>query len=521
MSKSSGEFLRLQLLIDRGYHPLAYRLMCLQAHYRSELEFSWENLGAALTRLKRMLIAAERLAEVAPVGDSHPKLAPMLEAFDTAISDDLATPMALTALEDVLAAKKVDAGAKPGLGGTDGRGARARPVRQDPAPTCAFGPRRLRSRKTKSKPRSTGARRHGAEKDFATSDVLRDELASRGVEVMDGDPLGWEWKTGVMTLGTIAVLTAAVRPFIESRLPSGIEPVWFDTPEQLLDLAPRAEIGWFDAFRSDVVPEAVCRAENLRWLSTVAAGVDHLPLALMAQRRTVLTNGAGLHAGAVAEYAVLGMLDVAKGYRAVVRAQDRHEWLHEPPGQGELAGTSALIVGAGAIGGRIANLLRAFDVAVTEVRRSGAPGTLRPDAWRARLGAFDWVIVAVPSTPDTRGMIGTREFAAMKPGAVILNLARGEVIDTAALLESIDSGRLGGAFLDVTDPRAAPARASAVEPRNRPHFDALVRAFAEDDFRERRRTLPGQLPAVHRRRTARPCRRSRRGVLGTGLRSRC
>ena len=61
MSKSSGEFLRLQLLIDRGYHPLAYRLMCLQAHYRSELEFTWEGLGAALVRLKRMVMAVEKL----------------------------------------------------------------------------------------------------------------------------------------------------------------------------------------------------------------------------------------------------------------------------------------------------------------------------------------------------------------------------------------------------------------------------------------------------------------------------
>src|SRR3546814_1983588 len=63
MSKSSGEFLRVQLLIDKGYHPLAYRMMCLQAHYRSELEFSWEGLGAALTRLKRMVMAAEHLNE--------------------------------------------------------------------------------------------------------------------------------------------------------------------------------------------------------------------------------------------------------------------------------------------------------------------------------------------------------------------------------------------------------------------------------------------------------------------------
>src|SRR3546814_8813520 len=65
MSKSAGEFLRLQLLVDRGYHPLAYRLMCLQAHYRSELEFSWDGLGAALTRLKRLVMAASPVRDAA------------------------------------------------------------------------------------------------------------------------------------------------------------------------------------------------------------------------------------------------------------------------------------------------------------------------------------------------------------------------------------------------------------------------------------------------------------------------
>jgi cysteinyl-tRNA synthetase len=192
MSKSSGEFLRLQLLIDRGYHPLAYRLMCLQAHYRSELEFSWDNLGAALTRLKRMLIAAERLAGAAPVDDLGPKLAPLLKAFDAAISDDLNTPIALTALEDVLAAKKVDAGEK-----------RALAERMDAVLGLdLFGKTRADLR---LRPKDAGiteeeidailVRRRAAraEKDFAASDALRDELASRGVEVMDGDPLGWEW----------------------------------------------------------------------------------------------------------------------------------------------------------------------------------------------------------------------------------------------------------------------------------------------------------------------------------------
>ena len=193
MSKSSGEFLRLQLLIDRGYHPLAYRLMCLQAHYRSELEFSWENLGAALTRFKRMLIAAERLTDVAPGDGTHPKLAPMLDAFDAAISDDLNTPMALTALEDVLAAKKVDAGAKRAMAmrmdavlGLDVFGKTRADLRLRPK-AAAISAEEIDATLERRK----AAR---ADKDFAASDALRDELASHGVEVMDGDPLGWEWK---------------------------------------------------------------------------------------------------------------------------------------------------------------------------------------------------------------------------------------------------------------------------------------------------------------------------------------
>lgn len=195
MSKSSGEFLRLQLLIDKGYHPLAYRMMCLQAHYRSELEFSWEGLGAALTRLKRTIMAVERLADVAPGEPWHPKLEPMIETFESAIAEDLNTPVALTALEDVLAAKKVDPAAKRA----------AVEMMDDVLGLDLFGTSRanLRLRPkaaiiTEAEIEEALVRRREARaaKDFAASDALRDELAARGVEVMDGDPLGWEWKLG-------------------------------------------------------------------------------------------------------------------------------------------------------------------------------------------------------------------------------------------------------------------------------------------------------------------------------------
>lgn len=208
MSKSAGEFLRLQLLIDKGYHPLAYRMMCLQAHYRSELEFSWDGLGAALTRLKRLVMAVEALkARVeAPVAEpdsgwtqlhAHDALdavfLPYLARFDEAVSDDLNTPVALTVLEELLAAKKVDPREK---------------LVAASAMDAVLGLNLVALTRTdlRLRPKDTGlseaeieaalSRRKTAraEKDFATSDAIREELAAKGVEVMDGDPLGWEWR---------------------------------------------------------------------------------------------------------------------------------------------------------------------------------------------------------------------------------------------------------------------------------------------------------------------------------------
>jgi len=199
MSKSSGEFLRLQLLVDRGYHPLAYRLMCLQAHYRSELEFSWEGLGAALTRLKR-IVAKTELFQYPPTGFrvDHSKFAELLDRFDAAMADDLNTPIALTALEEALSVKKVDEAVKAeavaymdavlGLNLTGAQQLARADLRIRPKAATI----------TEDEIEAALARRKEARaaKDFAASDAIRDELAAQGVEVMDGDPLGWEWKLG-------------------------------------------------------------------------------------------------------------------------------------------------------------------------------------------------------------------------------------------------------------------------------------------------------------------------------------
>jgi len=211
MSKSSGEFLRLQTLIDRGFHPLSYRLMCLQAHYRSEMEFSWENLTAAFVRLKRMKkVVQVRLwkeYQITNAISDHPSdfepipfadrsavdYTGVLHEFEGAIGDDLNTSRSLPIVEKVLSDPSIDnrlrwhllATMDEVLGLNLLRDERAS-LRVQPASVMITGndvqlriDRRYEAR---------------AAKDFATSDRIRDELTAAGVEVMDGDPLGWDWK---------------------------------------------------------------------------------------------------------------------------------------------------------------------------------------------------------------------------------------------------------------------------------------------------------------------------------------
>lgn len=197
MSKSSGEFLRVQLLIDKGFHPLAYRLMCLQAHYRSELEFSWEGLQAALVRLKRMVMAFEKLRDKAEVQTEPRYIEPhLLELFESRIYDDLNTPDALTAVETVLSSN--DWLPHPRLGaalvmdevfGLNLSGLTREDLRIHPKAAII----------TEAEIETALAARKEARaaKDFAKSDAIRDDLIAKGVEVMDGDPLGWDWKLDI------------------------------------------------------------------------------------------------------------------------------------------------------------------------------------------------------------------------------------------------------------------------------------------------------------------------------------
>jgi cysteinyl-tRNA synthetase len=197
MSKSSGEFLRLQLLIDKGYHPLAYRMLCLQAHYRSELEFSWEGLEAALTRLKRMVMIAERFNTSERIAGvplpAFGKICDALEKFDAAISDDLNTAVGLTVFEDLLAMKKVDPSERlAALAAMDA--VLGLNLLNLTRADLRIRPKAATITETEIEDILARRKQARADKDFGTSDTLRDELTAQGVEVMDGDALTWDWK---------------------------------------------------------------------------------------------------------------------------------------------------------------------------------------------------------------------------------------------------------------------------------------------------------------------------------------
>lgn len=254
-----------------------------------------------------------------------------------------------------------------------------------------------------------------------------------------------------------AVLPVLARPLLEPHLPASLDIAWFASPEQARAMIADADIAWVDMQPPSETAAAIAAGQRLKWVSTIYAGVDAFDLPRLKALGATLTNGAGINAVAVAEYAVMGMLVAAKRYDQVVRQADRQEWTIAAPGTLELEDTSALIVGYGTIGQLIGDRLRAFGVAVTGVTRTGRDGTLTPDQWRGRIGDFDWIVLAAPATADTHALIGADEIAAMKPGGWLINMARGDMVDQDALIAALTARRIAGAFLDTVTPEPLPA----------------------------------------------------------------
>lgn len=198
MSKSKGGFTTLQSLIDAGVHPLAYRLLCLSAQYRSELEFSAENLAAALTRLKRLVMTVSALKAKAKGDGKVP--AAWLERLDEAVSDDLNTPRALPVLDELLGEKSLSAADRlAGLAECDAvLGLRLLDLTRE---ELRLRPADATIAEQEIEDQLVERKEARLVKDFQRSDRIRDDLTAAGVELMDGDPLGWDWKPALRIEG--------------------------------------------------------------------------------------------------------------------------------------------------------------------------------------------------------------------------------------------------------------------------------------------------------------------------------
>ncbi len=190
---------------------------------------------------------------------------------------------------------------------------------------------------------------------------------------------------------------------------------------------------------------------SLKWVQLCSTGFSDNVTPQVLDGSVVLTNAPGLHTTAIAESVLAAMLDHVKRLKTRRYHQERHLWT--PLAADELEGRVALIVGLGRIGQRVAALCKAFGMHVVGTKRrptavANVEAVFVPGELRAHLPSADFVVLAAPHTPETVGLLGPAEVAALKPTAYLINVGRGSTVDQAALVDALTSRRLAGAYLD-------------------------------------------------------------------------
>jgi phosphoglycerate dehydrogenase-like enzyme len=211
----------------------------------------------------------------------------------------------------------------------------------------------------------------------------------------------------------------------------------------------------FDMYPSGIVGrviDALPALPALRWIHTYSVGVDHPMYRPIVERGITFTNGAGSQSIPIAQYILLMMLHHAKRMDLWERSQARRAWEHAPCE--ELTSKTVALYGLGGIGQEVARLAKAFRMNVVGLRRRPDPmenvDDVLPAGAEGELCArADFLVICAPLTHATRGAIGAAELARLKPSAYLINVARGPIVDEAALVRALQEGRIAGAALDV------------------------------------------------------------------------
>lgn len=265
--------------------------------------------------------------------------------------------------------------------------------------------------------------------------------------------------------------TLLLSQHVLDRYGNDIQAAWPGLEYVVMPSDPAARVGAEDLeridfafFSNDIFPTysrgffaAVHGAPNLKWLHVQNAGVDNPVFGRILDRGVRISTSSGSTAMPIAQSVIGGMLMLSRPFLHWAETRARKEWTPVPDDRipPDLAGQQMTVVGLGAIGCEIARIATAIGLEVTGVRRSprrdGDPveHIVAPSQLAELVKHTDWLVLACPLTEETRGLISRDILADLKPGAHILNIARGEVIDEQAMIEGLKSRKIAGAYLDV------------------------------------------------------------------------
>lgn len=261
----------------------------------------------------------------------------------------------------------------------------------------------------------------------------------------------------------IVVLTAP-----GEGLPAGMEPLEHEAELRVAEdtaglesALPGARVLCVTDFRTDALAEAWPAADRLEWIHATSAGVDALMIPAVRDSDIPVTNARGIFDGCIAEYVLGQVIAFCKDFAGNWRLQQAHRWRHRETDP--VAGQRMLVVGAGAIGRRIARTCGAIGIECDGVGRRARAGDEDFAAIYAQadllslLPDYDFVVIAAPLTEATRGLFGAAEFNAMAGHARLINIGRGPIVRTEALVDALRDGSIDGAALDVFEEEPLPA----------------------------------------------------------------
>ncbi|SET70639.1 Phosphoglycerate dehydrogenase [Salinibacillus kushneri] len=250
---------------------------------------------------------------------------------------------------------------------------------------------------------------------------------------------------------------------------------------------PQAEV--LITYGEDLTDNHIDKAENLKWIMVISAGVDKMPFGTIREKSILVTNVRGIHGIPMSEYAISMLLQVSRQAKILYNNEQKHHW-DRTVYMTEMYGQTMLVVGTGAIGQEVARLAKAFQMKTIGLSRSGRPAkyfddTGQIDQLLEKLPEADYIVSVLPSTDDTKHIYQESHFQAMKDQAIFLNMGRGDAVDEKALIKALNQNEIRHAVLDVFEQEPLPEDHPFWDMENvtvTPHISGISRYYQPRAF---------------------------------------